>query len=95
MQTVAIPQNTPTLLAAAGNRDFCHIYNTSAVTIYVCYDGDAAAQTNATLIANGAQVVAGGVLMLNNTGPRNMFQNAIYATQSASASVNVQVHGGA
>lgn len=83
---------TPTLIAAAGHRDFIHIFNNSSQPIYVVYDGsEGAAGANLTT-ANGVPIGAGGNLLLDNVGPRILFNKAVYGIVAAGSS-DVRAHG--
>jgi hypothetical protein len=80
--------NTSTLIAAAGNRDFLHIYNNSDEIIYVKYDGDSDTVTT----SNGMPIAVAGVLTLNNDGQRNLFNKPVYGI-CASGGKEVRVAG--
>ena len=73
-------------LAPAGNRDFLHILNNGAATIYLKYDGSATALTT----ANGWPVPAGNYFNLDNDGNRNVFNKQVLAISAGSVEARVQ-----
>lgn len=75
------PGASPTLVAAGGNRNFLHIYNNSASTVYLCYDCDTATATSTLATTNGFPLVAGAAIMLNNDNLRG-FGNPVYAVHA-------------
>ena len=80
------------LIVAAGNRDFVHIRNNhDTESIWVKYDGSATALTS----TNGLPIVAGGLLLLENAGARNIHRNPIYAIADTGKSVNIRIQGAA
>jgi len=81
-------QATSTLLAIAGNRDFFHMVNNSDTTIYVCYDGTAAAT-----VAEGLPVAPNQSITLDNTGPKMIYNKAVYAIHGASGDKEVRLQG--
>jgi hypothetical protein len=94
MQVITVPsQATPTLVAAGGNREFIHIYNNSAATVFICYDLDSAAALAALTIANGLPIVSGGTLTLDNTGPRKIYDKPVYAVQQSGGAVELRIQG--
>lgn len=72
---------TPTLVAAAGNRNYLHIYNNSDTTIYLSYDGSATTVST----ANGMPLKAGTALLISNDSMPNVYNNAVYAVHGDAA----------
>lgn len=88
MRVVAI-NDTATLVASAGNRDFLHIYNASDTTIYVAYDGE-----TAPTVAGGIPIEPTQTLQLNNDGSKPIFTKAVYAIHASSGQQkNVRLQG--
>lgn len=85
---------TPTLIAAAGNRDFIAIYNNDAAPIFVVFDGGEDAKDDGTGLttSNGFPIPAGTNLILSNDGHRNVWNKAIYGI-SVSGGADVRVQG--
>ena len=78
------------LVVAAGNHEFIHIRNNDETeTIFLKYDGSATTLT----VANGFPVYAGGMLNLDNVGPRNIFNKAIYAIAGTGKTVGIRIQG--
>lgn len=92
--TVVTVGTTPTLIAAAGNRDFIAIFNNDSNSIFVVFDGgDGAADDGTGLTtSNGFPIPAGTNLILSNDGHRNVWNKAIYGI-SVAGSANVRVQG--
>ncbi len=78
-----------TLLAAAGNRDFLHIYNISDTVVYVSYDGDPTPLTT----ANGFPIPPNGSLFLNADGHKQMFHHAVYVIHGTTGSKELRIQG--
>ena len=75
MTSPALPAATPTLVSAAGNRDFINIQNNDASDIYAKFDGDSGTLTAAlgwVIPANG------GTLFISNDGNRNVYNKDVY-----------------
>lgn len=81
---------TPTLISAAGNRDFLHIYNASDTTIYLGYDDNSAANLTTS---NGMPIAAGEKAVLDNIGPRIIYNKAIYGIHGSAGNKEVRVQG--
>jgi len=82
--------DVPSVVVAAGNRDFCHIRNTDQdATIYVKYDG------SATTLApdNGMPIPPGGTLVLDNDS--RLFNKQVVAVADTGITVEVRIQGGA
>jgi hypothetical protein len=93
MQNVSVLNGAvPTLVLPAGNRSFVHIYNGSAVSISVMYDGDD--PLTFTTPTKGIPLAAGQLLVLENSGLREMYNKAIYAIHADVAPQNLRVMGG-
>lgn len=82
-----------TTIKTAGILQFCHIYNPSAATMYVAYDGDPGITSAALLIANGMPVLPGVWFMLNNDGERDTFHHEIKICAGAGSGHEVRVAG--
>ena len=80
---------TETTIAAAGNRDFVHIFNVSDTTVYVKYDGDSDAVTTAL----GVPIAAGGALLLENSGVRKTFTDPITCIHGGSGNKELRIQG--
>lgn len=87
MTTVNVTTSS-TLVAAAGNRDFLHIYNASDVTIYLCYDG-----TTAATVAAGIPLAPEEYLNLDNDGSKPIFTKAVYAIHGGSGNKELRLEG--
>lgn len=91
MQAISILNGAvPTLIAAAGPRDFLHVYNNSDTTIYIGFDGISSA---ALTTANGMPIVPGEKAVFDNVGPRNIYNKAVYGVHGAGVAKEVRVAG--
>lgn len=79
---------TETPIAAAGARDFLHIYNDSTVVVYLRYDGGAVPLTT----INGYPLQPGATLILENWGVRNIYNKAVSGLVAA-GTANLRIHG--
>jgi hypothetical protein len=71
-------------VAPAGNRDFLHIYNVGDNPAYISYDG-----TPAT-VAAGVPCHPGGIVTLDNVGPREIYTRRVTAIGEAAWELRVQ-----
>lgn len=60
-------------LAAAGPREFIHIYNSGSSPVYISYDG-----MDAT-VEDGMPILAGATYQLNNDGTKPLFVKRVTA----------------
>lgn len=88
MQAISVGTiSTP--VCPAGNRDFVALFNNDAsATVYLSFDGDAAALTT----ANGFPLPAQQSLFLNNVSVHNSINKAINAI-CASGTVDLRAQG--
>lgn len=94
MQAISVLTGAvPTLVAAAGNRDFLHVLNNSDVTVYLSYDLDAATAVSTLTSALGMPVLPGQVIQLINDGHRNVFNKPVYAIHDDAASKELRIQG--
>jgi hypothetical protein len=94
MQAISVPSgSTPTLIVAAGNRDFLHIYNNGSATVYVCYDSDLTTATSTLATTNGIPIPAGGERQLNNDGMKQIFTKPVYAVHGSGSAQELRVQG--
>lgn len=94
MQAISIVAGvTPTLVAAAGNRDFLHVFNNSDVTMYLSYDIDVATVAGVSLVLKGMPLLPGQVLQLVNDGHRNVFNKPVYAIHEDLADKEIRIQG--
>jgi hypothetical protein len=84
--------NVATKIADPGNRDFVHIFNNGAESIFLCYDGSEGVNGSNLTTNNGIPVRPNGSYTLDNTGPRQIYNKAVYAIAVAGP-VDVRVQG--
>lgn len=95
MQAISVIHGAvPTLVAAAGNRDFLHVLNNSDTTLYFSYDSDVATALSTLTVNNGFPIAPGGVLVLSNDGHRNIYNRPVYCVHGDAANdKEVRVQG--
>lgn len=90
--------STLTLLAPAGNRDFIHIFNNGAETIFLGYDGkslgspDITGWLNVNLVASGATVTAAAGISISTLSSSLRPQDIIPGMEIVHAGIPKNVH---
>jgi len=87
MQAVSVG-TSPVQLAPAGNRDFIHIFNNGASTLYVSYDGDPTTLS----AANGIPVPPNSIYTLDNVGVKMIYNKAVWGI-AGTGTLDVRLQG--